>query len=162
MEASNTPGGIDMKITPTMATVAAVFALGGCDRLPPPTPDVTICWAPTTKSSVEGLFQSQVTDFVMDAVRDAAKDGRKDLPSKEEIKQRITVTLDLLHVVGADAAAGSLTCGANMTVKLQRPNGGILSTSGSSPDFRVYKGEKGPVYSVPGPLLLKPLLDKME
>lgn len=151
-----------MKITPTLAAIAAVSVLGGCDRLPPPAPDISICWAPSTKTSVEDLFQSQVTDFVMDAVRDAAKDGRKDLPSKEEIRQRITVTLDLLHVVGADAAAGSLTCGAHITVRLQRPNGGLLSTSGSSPDFRVYKGEKGPVYSVPGPILLKPLLDKME
>lgn len=152
-----------MKITPVIAAIAAISALAGCDRLPPPAPDISICWAPSTKDSVASLFQSQAVDLVVDAVNEGATEAqKKNLPSKDDLKQRVTVALDLIHAVNADPAVGSLTCGGNITIKVQRPDGKVLSTSGSSPDFRIYKGEKGLVFSVPGPIVLKALMDKME
>ena len=158
------PDGEDMKITPTMATIAAVFTLGGCDRLPPPAPDLSICWAPDTKTKVTEMFQSQVVEYIAKAINDGTTEAnKKDAPTRDEIKGRVTVTLDMLHVTGADAASGRLTCGANIAIQFRRRGDEkLMSASASSPDFQIYKGEKGPVYSAPGPILLKPLLDKME
>ncbi|MFV0916065.1 hypothetical protein ACI1PM_03180 [Ralstonia nicotianae] len=109
------------------------------------------------------MFQSQVVDYIERAVKNGTSEAnKKDLPSRDEIKSRVTVALDMLHATGANAAAGSLTCAGNIAVQFRRRGDEkVMRVNASSPEFNIYKGEHGSVYSVPAPLALIPLMDKL-
>ena len=142
---------------------ASALALAGCDRLPPRAPEIANCWAPDTKSKIQEMFHAQVTDYIMKMIDEGTSAAnKKDAPSRTEIDGRVTVNLDTLHATAADTASGSLTCGANIIVKFRRRGDEKLMTANASaPDFRIYKGESGPVYSVPASIALAPLMEKL-
>ncbi|CAJ0719434.1 hypothetical protein LMG6871_02861 [Ralstonia edaphis] len=149
------------RVAPVM--LASAIVLAGCDRLPPRTPEIANCWAPDTKTKIQEMFHAQVTDYIMKMIDDGTTAAnKKDAPTRNEIDGRVTVNLDTVHATAADAASGSLTCGANIVVKFRRRGDEkVMTASATAPDFRIFKGETGPVFSVPAPIALAPLMDKL-
>ncbi|MFM0172033.1 hypothetical protein PQR33_22175 [Paraburkholderia sediminicola] len=76
------------------------------------------------------------------------------------LKGRINVTLSNFYLTGADAVAGSVTCGADAAMTFKRGDNKTLTADGASFSFAAYRSEgDGSMYVIPSSLALNQMVD---
>ncbi|MDR2241087.1 MAG: hypothetical protein LBE33_11670 [Zoogloeaceae bacterium] len=139
----------------------AVILLSGCDRMPAPHPDIAKCWEPGVKGNMEKMFKNELTDSMLEfAKADANARGTKLTMTRDELFERMSVSLDMIHAESSNPNVGSLTCGSNITVTFMGVNGKQAKASGVSPSYTIFKGQNGDVLNT-NTAVLTALLTKL-
>jgi hypothetical protein len=154
---------LNRKTLAIIAIAGTASILGGCDRLPPPRPDVALCWSPSIKTGIEKMLHDEAVDIIFKEVDETAKEEQKpNTLTKTEISDRTTVSINTIHVVGMDAPVGSLECNANAAINFKRPDK-ILTAEGVAPAYHIFQSDGGHVFTTIGSnLIIKSILDKFE
>ncbi|MES2025714.1 MAG: hypothetical protein V4448_09175 [Pseudomonadota bacterium] len=141
----------------TLAT-ALVLLVSGCmeEKI-----DATGCWSADTKTSFLALARNGVLQALTTQSMGVNLRGLSAAEFKAILDKGLTVTADAYHVANADPKVGSLTCGANLSMQFERPDGKHFSANNAPTTFQVFKGETGHVYSIENGLSFARLINDL-
>lgn len=138
--------------------ITFTLLVGGCQE---EKIDSAGCWSVDTKNSFVALAREGVLKALAAQGAGANLRGLNATEIKAFLDKGLTVTADTYHVVGADPKVGSLTCGANLSMRFDRPDGKHFSANGAPTTFQVFKGESGHVYSIDNGLSFTRLVSEL-
>lgn len=137
---------------------ALVLLVSGCmeEKI-----DATGCWSADTKTSFLALARSGVLKALTNQGRGENLRGLSVAELKAILDKGLTVTADTYHIINADPKIGSLTCGANLSMQFERPDGKHFAANNAPTTFQVFKGETGRVYSIENGLSYTRLINEL-
>ncbi len=126
------------------ALALACVALPGCKLAnDPDLPPIATCWTPEVKEQAKSLAETMMLNSFHDLLAVEDKQHGQRVPSKDEIRQYLTVKAGDFFTTDRSATAMSATCGLTLDVQVKNNAGEVKSSTGNIISFSVYQGETG-------------------